>query len=67
MSTCTNCGAQLSCGCQKRKASDGKSVCANCVGRYEAGKVQRTIRPLVNTKTAVPQHSPWGPDRYKKP
>jgi hypothetical protein len=35
MATCQNCNKKLSCGCQKRNASDGKSVCANCIGNYE--------------------------------
>lgn len=35
MSKCTNCGSKLSCGCQKRKASDGKQVCSNCISKYE--------------------------------
>ena len=35
MSACTNCGNKLSCGCQKRIASDKKSVCANCLSSYE--------------------------------
>ena len=65
MASCTNCGAQLSCGCQKRKASDGASVCANCVARYEARATQKIIKPLATAKPAVPQHS-WGPNRYKK-
>lgn len=33
---CPNCNSQLSCGCQKRKASDGKEVCTNCLPFYEA-------------------------------
>ena len=28
---CTNCGASLSCGCQKRTTPDGKQVCTKCV------------------------------------
>ena len=36
MSVCGNCKAKLSCGCQKRKASDGQQVCANCLAKYEA-------------------------------
>lgn len=32
---CLNCGTTYSCGCKKRTASDGKSVCANCVTSYE--------------------------------
>lgn len=36
MSVCSNCKAKLSCGCQKRKASDGQQVCASCLAKYEA-------------------------------
>lgn len=35
MSACLNCGTKLSCGCQKRTASDGKSVCGTCLSGYE--------------------------------
>ena len=35
MSVCPNCKNQLSCGCQRRTASDGKQVCSNCLGQYE--------------------------------
>jgi hypothetical protein len=35
MSTCPNCGAQLTCGCQQRVASDGKKACGNCIVTYE--------------------------------
>ena len=35
MAQCTNCGNTLSCGCQKRTASDGKAVCTNCITKYE--------------------------------
>jgi hypothetical protein len=35
MSSCLNCKKTLSCGCQKRTASDGKSVCSNCLSGYE--------------------------------
>lgn len=33
--TCNNCGATLTCGCQKRGASDGKSCCTTCITKYE--------------------------------
>ena len=36
MNACPNCKAKLSCGCQKRKASNGQQVCANCLVKYEA-------------------------------
>jgi hypothetical protein len=32
---CPNCSSQLSCGCQKRVASDGKQVCSSCLNAYE--------------------------------
>ncbi len=35
MATCLNCRKNLSCGCQKRTASDGKSVCSTCITSYE--------------------------------
>ena len=34
---CQNCQSKLSCGCQKRIASDGKEVCSSCVTTYENG------------------------------
>ena len=35
MSACLNCGTKLSCGCQKRVASDGVQVCSACLDAYE--------------------------------
>ena len=32
---CPNCNSQLSCGCQKRTATDGKQVCSTCAQAYE--------------------------------
>ena len=32
---CPNCNATITCGCQKRKASDGKDVCSSCLQAYE--------------------------------
>ena len=32
---CTNCNAPISCGCQKRSASDGKQCCSACINAYE--------------------------------
>lgn len=32
---CPNCGAQLSCGCQVRSASNGTRVCTSCMTSYE--------------------------------
>lgn len=36
MAACSNCKATLSCGCQRRTASNGTSVCSNCLAKYEA-------------------------------
>lgn len=33
---CLNCNAKLTCGCQKKTASDGKQVCSSCIQFYEA-------------------------------
>ena len=32
---CSNCKTSISCSCQKRTASDGKSCCSKCVAKYE--------------------------------
>lgn len=32
---CLNCGGRLTCGCQKKVASDGKQVCSQCKDSYE--------------------------------
>jgi hypothetical protein len=31
MSKCQNCGATMSCGCQRRTLPDGKAGCTKCV------------------------------------
>ena len=60
MSTCSNCKTTLSCGCQRRTASDGKAVCSNCLTSYEATLIQRQA-----TATASSNNQVWGKDRYK--
>lgn len=32
---CANCGRVITCGCQKRLASNGKHCCKGCVATYE--------------------------------
>jgi len=47
MAVCSNCKSQLSCGCQRKIASDKTSVCNNCIGQYEAKlKTQKTKEDL---------------------
>lgn len=61
MSNCPNCGAKLSCGCQKRTLADGRQGCSNC-----ATKVAAKVKPTVNTPANVPtvNTNTWGPNRY---
>lgn len=60
MATCPNCKNKMSCGCQKRTAKDGKTVCSKCIASYEAGLKQR--KTLVNVSQT---NQVWGKDRYK--
>lgn len=32
---CQNCATVITCGCQKRVASDGRQVCSSCIQQYE--------------------------------
>ena len=32
---CPNCSAVITCGCQKRVASNGAQVCSSCLQAYE--------------------------------
>ena len=32
---CPNCNTAITCGCQKRVATDGASVCSSCLAAYE--------------------------------
>lgn len=51
---CPNCNTKLSCGCQKRTASNGATVCSTCLGSYEAGLKSGTIKPSPTTKVFRP-------------
>ena len=44
---CSNCNKRLSCGCQRRTASDGKQVCSNCKNTYEAKLKQNKLEKFV--------------------
>ena len=35
MAKCSNCSKTMSCGCQRRTASDGRTVCSSCSNAYE--------------------------------
>ena len=42
---CQNCTRKLSCGCQKKTASDGKQVCSQCIQDYEKKLKEKTEPP----------------------
>ena len=35
MQKCLNCDNQITCGCQRRHATNGKLVCTKCIEQYE--------------------------------
>lgn len=55
MAQCNNCQAGLSCGCQKRQASDGRSCCSGCIREYETKlklkKVQKKVHAQLFNNT----------------
>jgi transcription elongation factor Elf1 len=65
MAKCGNCGKALSCGCQKRKASNGASVCSNCVKSYELTLVNKTVKPL-ETNIEINMNKLSTPPSWKK-
>jgi hypothetical protein len=58
---CNNCGARMSCGCQKRRASDGTSCCSTCLAFYEKNLKEKNI---VNSPTTTVNKNVWGADKY---
>jgi PIN domain nuclease of toxin-antitoxin system len=61
MATCLNCKKNLSCGCQKKIASDGKSVCATCITLYEININKKILNPIQPTPSQV-----WANKNSKK-
>lgn len=54
MKSCTNCGATITCGCQERVASNGTTVCGNCISLYEQqlAQIKATINVTSNENTS---------------
>lgn len=48
MSQCTNCGNQITCGCQVRIASNGTRVCSSCIASYEQKLLNQKVHNLTN-------------------
>jgi hypothetical protein len=61
MATCLNCKKNLSCGCQKKTSSDGKSVCATCITQYEINLNKKVLFPTKPTPSQV-----WANNNSKK-
>lgn len=63
-STCQNCGTRMSCGCQKRTATNGASACSNCVSELNA---KLAAAPTVDTTVEIVRSplNQWGANRYK--
>jgi hypothetical protein len=49
MSKCSNCGSTITCGCQKRKLSNGKMGCSKCV----AGIPNKSSTSEKSTNTTI--------------
>lgn len=52
-STCQNCKTALSCGCQKRVASNGVQVCSTCITAYENNLLLLKNGPVKNAPSNV--------------
>ena len=51
MAQCNNCQTQMSCGCQKRTASNGVQVCSKCITTYEEHLTALKNNQKLNTNT----------------
>jgi len=49
MGKCSNCGAAISCGCQRRQLDGGKSGCTRCVNK-STPTTQKTDSPIVKQR-----------------
>ena len=63
--TCLNCGAGMSCGCQRRTAVNGTSACSSCVETLNAKLNAEAAAQTQNTTPHTTQNE-WGAHRYKK-
>lgn len=57
MANCPNCNSKIGCTCKLRKASDGSSVCLNCIMAYESS-LNSKVLPQRNTSKKVAPNSP---------
>jgi hypothetical protein len=50
---CNNCKTKMTCGCQKRTATDGAAVCGNCVMAYENALKRQPNSQNINVTKVV--------------
>lgn len=55
MSKCGNCGAKLSCGCQRRALADGRMGCNKCsmTAKIKQARVSKASTATTNTTTTA--------------
>lgn len=56
MSKCPNCGAKMSCGCQRRTSADGKQGCSKCVSSTD--KPTKSATRYTNLKNNLDNSAP---------
>ena len=53
-SSCPNCNARLSCGCQRRQASNGAAACTSCVSSVEEKiKAEKIMQPTADVQSEL--------------
>ena len=55
---CPTCKSSLSCGCQRRVASNGTPVCTLCMSKYEAGLLAKKTVPSTAPSNVGVVYSP---------
>lgn len=64
MLICPNCKATLTCGCQKRKASDGVTICSNCVRAYESKLSRKGVKAII--PDPVEAQKKFSPEQFEE-
>lgn len=59
MAKCQNCGATMSCGCQKRVSPDGKVGCTKCINNpAQPAKPEPAKTRYTNLKDSIDPFAP---------
>lgn len=55
MAKCQNCGAAMSCGCQRRTSADGKIIgCTKCISDINNSPKPAPVRRVQNNEYGSP-------------